>query len=121
MELTEEIQAAARHLGQCLRKDTHVGAYLQALEASQTDTEASALEKQMYDEYESLIARQQAGEMLTYEDRHTFYDFRHQVQNHPLITRRDRTHRQIKPYLSEIAQEISFVLGVDYTALAKPH
>lgn len=28
-------------------------------------------------------------------------------------------HNLVKPYLSQIADEISFPLGVDYTALAK--
>jgi cell fate (sporulation/competence/biofilm development) regulator YlbF (YheA/YmcA/DUF963 family) len=121
MELTKEIQTAARQLAQCLHQDKHIRTYLEALEESQTDPEASALEKQMYDEYEALIARQQAGEMLSQEDTRSFYELRQKVQDHPLISRRDRLHRQIKPYLNEIAQEISFALGADYTVLAKPH
>lgn len=121
MELTKEIQNAARHLGQCLRQDKHVGVYLEALEACQNDPEASGLEKQMYDEYEALIARQQAGEILSQDDTHGFYELRQQAQDHPLISRRDRLHRQIRPYLSDIATEISFPLGVEYAVLAKPH
>ena len=39
---------------------------------------------------------------------------------HPLIARRNDMLRLVKPYLNQIAEEISFVLGVDYSALAKP-
>lgn len=121
MVLTSEIQAAASQLGECLQQDRHIRTYLDALEESRTDPEASTLETRMYEEYEALIARQQAGEMLSQEDTCVFYELRQQVQDHPLISRRDRLHRQIRPYLNEIAEEISFALGVDYTALAKPH
>ena len=121
MELAPEIQTAARHLGQCMRQDDYIRKYLDALEESQTNPEASALEKKMYDEYETLIAREQEGEIVGAEATHSFYELRQQVQNNPLITRRNRMHRQIRPYLNQIAEEISFVLGMDYTVLAKEH
>ena len=121
MELTPEIQDAARHLGQCMRQDDYIRKYLDALEETHIDPEASALEKDMYDEYERLIAREQAGEILSNADTRDFYELRQQVQDHPLISRRNRMHREIRPYLNQIAEEISFALGVDYTAFAKPH
>lgn len=121
MELTPEIQTAARHLGQCMRQDDYIRKYLDALEESHTNPEASALETKMYAEYERLIAHEQEGEILSYEDTREFYELRQQVQDHPLISKRNRMHREIRPYLNQIAEEISFVLGVDYTTLAKPH
>lgn len=119
MELTNEIQTAARQLGAALRQDEHVQAYLDALKECQADPEASALEKKMYAVYEALIARQQAGERLTQDDIRPFNELRAQVQSHPLISRRNDMLRLARPYLNQIAEEISFVLGVDYTALAK--
>lgn len=121
MELTPEIKTAARHLGQCLRQDDYIRKYLDALEETHIDPEASALEKNMYDEYERLIAREQAGEILSNADTRNLYELRQQVHDNPLISRRNRMHRQIRPYLNQIAEEISSVLGVDYTILAKPH
>jgi cell fate (sporulation/competence/biofilm development) regulator YlbF (YheA/YmcA/DUF963 family) len=121
MELTPEIETAARHLGQCMRQDDYIHKYLNALEETHSDPEASALEKNMYDEYESLIAREQEGEILSYEDTREFYELRRQVRDNPLIAKRNRMHREIRPYLNQIAEEISFVLGVDYTTLAKSH
>ena len=121
MELTPEIQTAARHLGVCMRQDDYIRKYLDALEETNTDPEANALEKKMYAEYETLIAREQKGEILSYEDTRNFYELRQQVQDHPLISRRNRMHIEIRPYLKQIVEEISFVLGVDYTVLAKEH
>lgn len=119
MELTEEIKSAARQLGQSLRQDSYIRTYLSAVQEIQNDSDASALEKKMYDVYESLIARQQAGEQLSREETRDFYDLRQQVQSHPLISKRDNTLRLVKPYLNQVAEEIGFLLGVDYTALAK--
>lgn len=120
MELTPEIQTAAHQLGQSLRQDDYLRGYIDALEESQTDPEASTLEKKMYDEYMGLIAREQAGETLTEEDIDSFNKLRQQVHNHPLISRRYEMLQIVRPLLAEISQEISFVLGVDYVALAKP-
>lgn len=120
MELTNEIQTAARQLGQSLRQEEYVRAYLDALNECQIDARASALEKHMYEVYEALIARQQAGEQLSQEDTRDFYELRQQVQAHPLIFRRNDLLRLVRPYLNQVAEEISFLLGVNYAALAKP-
>jgi hypothetical protein len=45
---------------------------------------------------------------------------RRQVQEHPLILKRDYLLRSLKPSLAEVAGEISAQLGVDYTLLARP-
>jgi cell fate (sporulation/competence/biofilm development) regulator YlbF (YheA/YmcA/DUF963 family) len=119
--VTQEIQTAARQLGQHLRQDEHVRKYLDAAEEVRNSPEACALETKMYAEYERLIAREQGEEMPTYEDTREFYELRQQVQNHLLISRRESMHRQIRPYLHQIAEAISLVLGEDYVALAKPH
>lgn len=119
MELPEEIKNAAQALGKSLRQDDFMRAYLEAIEEFQADPEARELEQQLYTTYNALIARQQAGEQLTREDTQPFYELRRQVQTHPLISKRDNELRLIKPYLAEIADEISAILGVDYTALAR--
>lgn len=120
MELSEEIQLAARQLGQSLQHDEYVHAYLDALQESQTDLEASTLEKKMYEVYEALITHEQSDEQLGQTDIHPFNELRQQVQAHPLIVKRNNLLRLVKPFLNQVADEISFVLGVDYLALAKP-
>ncbi|MBN2115488.1 MAG: YlbF family regulator [Anaerolineales bacterium] len=120
MPLTEEIKDAARQLGQALHQDEYIRIYLDALQATQTDPEASALEKEMYEVYEGLIARQQAGEDLSQDDTRVFYELRRQVAHHPLISQRNDMLNTIRPYLHQVAEEISFVLGADYPELTKP-
>ena len=61
-----------------------------------------------------------AFEILDQEDTRPFFVLRQQVQNHPLVAKRNEMLRLAKPYLAEVADEISFPLGVDYAALAKP-
>jgi cell fate (sporulation/competence/biofilm development) regulator YlbF (YheA/YmcA/DUF963 family) len=120
MELTEEIKTAALQLGQSLHQDEHVRAYLDALQESQTDPDASAMEKKMHDEYKALITRQQSGEGCNRDANRAYYELNQQAQNNPLISRRNTMLRQVKPRLAQIAEEISFGLGVDYATLAKP-
>ncbi len=120
MELGEEIKAAARQLGQALRQDDYIRTYIDALKAAQIDPDASALEKKMYDEYKALIARQQVGEGFNQEETRAFFELHQEAQNHPLISKRHDKLRLVKPYLAQIAEEISCVLDVDYAALAKP-
>ena len=120
MELDEKVRAAALHLGQALRQDKRVRAYLDALEETQSDPEASALEKKMYEVYQGLITCQQVCEQLDPEVARSFYDLRHQVQTHPLISKRYDMLSVLQPRLNEVTEEISFVLGVDFSAMARP-
>ncbi len=120
MELDERIRAAALQLGQALHQDERVQAYLNALEATQNDPEASALEKKMYDAYEGLVTCLQVCEQPDPELSRTFYELRHQVQTHPLISKRYDMLSILQPHLNEVAEEINLVLGVDFNALARP-
>lgn len=119
MPLTEEIKIAALQLGQALRQDEDVLMYLNALQEVQADPTASALEKKMYDVYEGLIARQQAGEQLSQEETSAFYELRQQVLSHPLISKRHEMLRFIRPRLAQIAEELTFVLAVDFASFAR--
>lgn len=117
MNLPEEIVKAAQALGKSLREDSVLRAYFDADAEFQADPEARQIEEQLYAMYNALIARQQAGELLSREDTQQFYELRRQVQTHPVISKRDNELRLIKPYLAEIADEISSQLGMDYSKL----
>lgn len=119
MQLPEAIKNAASVLGKSLHEDDFIHPYLNAVEKIRIDPEVSQLEEQLYDLYDALIARQQAGEQLSHEDMQPFNDLRRRVQTHPLIFKREEEFRLIKPYLAEVADEISASLGVDYTTLAR--
>ncbi len=120
MELPEEIKNAAQALGISLRQDDFMRAYLEAVEEVQADPDARQLEERFYVSYNSLITRQQSGEQIGGEEMHAFFELRRRVQEHPAISKRDNELRLIKPYLTDVADEISTSLGMDYTTLARP-
>lgn len=119
MRLPEEIKNAAQALGKSLHEDDTMRAYFEAVEEFRANREARELEEQLYTTYNALVARQGAGEQLSRDETQAFYELRRRVQMHPLISKRDDELRLIKPYLAEVADEISALLGVDYTTLAR--
>ncbi len=119
MLLNDEITTAARQLGRALNKDSHLRAYLDALKATRTDPEASALEEREVELYADLTACQQICEEPATDQTRAFLEIREQAQSHPLIAMRNNLHQQVHPYLREVVEEINFVLGVDFADLAR--
>jgi hypothetical protein len=68
MQLPVEIANAAQALGQSLRQDAYLNAFLKAVVDFQTDLEALQLEEQLYDTYNALITRHRSGEQLSLEN-----------------------------------------------------
>lgn len=120
MELTEEIQEAARKLGQALREDDFVRGYLEAVEAVQRDPAARELEEQFLAAAKAYVGREKAGEAIGAEERKRLAELRHQAHMNELISRREAELEMIKPYLAGVADEISQQLGMDYAMLARP-
>ncbi len=118
MDLTPEIKTAALTLIEAMKTDQTIRLYLSAREMAENDPEASALENQLIELYERLIERQQQGEKLSEEEIEAFNSLRYRVRMHPLIIQRENALAQIKPYLAQVADEISYTLGIDYTLLA---
>jgi len=119
MELSAEIITTAQRLGQMIGQAPAIQAYRLAVQALESAPEALALEQRLYEHYETLLARQQAGEALSQAEIVAFNRLRGEVQSHPLILRRETALREAKAYLAQVADEISLVLKVDYTALVK--
>lgn len=119
LQLPAALHEAARALGQAIRTDGYVSAYLEARARADADVTATELERQFTSLYEDLLARQQAGEMLSQEQRTAFFDLRRRVQTQPNLVARDQALAQLKPVLADLAGEISAALEVDYTALAR--
>lgn len=118
MDLTPEIKTAALTLVKAMKTDQTIRLYLSAREMAENDPEASALENQLIELYERLIERQQQGEKLSEEEIEAFNSLRYRVRMHPLIIQRENALAQIKPYLAQVADEISYTLSIDYTLLA---
>ncbi|MGC8782530.1 MAG: YlbF family regulator [Anaerolineae bacterium] len=119
LQLPAALYEAARTLGQALAADDYVSAYREARARAEADATATGLEQRLATLYEELLARQQAGETLSQEQRTAFYDLRRQVQTQPSLIARDEALAQLKPVLADLAAEISMILEVDYTALAR--
>ena len=119
LQLPAALHEAARTLGEALRTDNYVSAYREANARAEADAAATGLEQQLASLYEDLLARQQAGETLSQEQRTAFYSLRRQVQTQPSLVARDEALAQLKPVFADLAGEISATLEVDYTALAR--
>lgn len=117
--LSPEIEQAARLLGQALHANAATQAYLEAAQRVETDPEAAALEKELYDTYEALIARQQKGEQIPHKEVEAFYALRDRFFSHPAVQERENALQPVKSLFLETAVEISAPLGVDYTTLAR--
>lgn len=117
--LPEDLVNAARSLGEALRADPDVHAYLQAQARLQANTEASDLEERMLNLFADLSTRQQAGEDLNQAEVDEFYALRRQVQMHTVIVERNAALNPVKRCFADVADELNVVLGVDFTALAQ--
>ena len=119
MNLPDELKQAAEKLGRSLGGTDVVQTYLQAQACLEADPEARSLEGRFQGLYQSLLARQQAGEELGQDEVEEFYTLRSQAQSHPLIAERDFAMSQLKRYFADVALDLGSQLGVDYTTLAK--
>lgn len=117
--LTEELKNAARTLGESLNASEPVYTYLKAQADCKADSEASVLEKRMFAIYDELIRRQEQGEVLSRSEIDAFNTLKRQVFQHPSIAERDAAQAQVKRYFAEIADEINFLLGVEFPTLVQ--
>jgi cell fate (sporulation/competence/biofilm development) regulator YlbF (YheA/YmcA/DUF963 family) len=117
--LTEDLKITARELGEALHASQPVQKYLQALTNAQTDPEAADLEARMLAMYEDLIARQQRGENLQRSEIDAFNTLKKQVYQRPSISERETALASVKRYFVEVADEINFPLGVEFSTLAQ--
>jgi len=119
MMLSDELEQAAQALGQSLRANECVQAYLEAQARVQANPETNSWEVRLSERARDLMARHRAGEQLAESEVDEFYTLRHQVLSQPLIADRDLTLSQLKSYLAQVALDLSEELGMDYSALAR--
>ncbi len=118
--LSNELQRAAQTLGETLRRDDSVQAYLAPQALVDADPNAHDLERRLLALYDALIACQQAGEELAQAAVDEFYALRGQTSAQPLIVERETALQGVKAVFAGVGAELSAELGFDYTALAKP-
>lgn len=117
--LTEELNTAARKLGETLRTRDVVHKYLKVLADCEADPETADLEKGMTIMYNDLLARQQRGEELQRSEIDEFNALKGKVYRLPLIVEREAALTPVKGYFAEIAGEIDLSLGVEFSTLAQ--
>jgi cell fate (sporulation/competence/biofilm development) regulator YlbF (YheA/YmcA/DUF963 family) len=117
--LENEVMQAVQRLGTLLNQNETVQAYLQARQMVEQDPLVRDLEVQLYQMYENLLQRQQAGENLSKDEINAFNELRQKVFTHPLISEREARLTPLKALFAEVAVEISTPLGVDYTILTQ--
>lgn len=118
MLLTNEIKQAAQVLGQRLGAEVVVREYANLDEKAQQDMEVVALEKQYSQLFESLVDRQQNGEVLDRSEVDEYYLLKRQLQDHPLIAARDEQLTLVKALFVQTAQRLTNALGVEYSTFA---
>lgn len=117
MPINDELTRVARLFGESVRGNQAVQLYLLADSALQSDPEARDLDQRYQVMYESLVARQRAGEPLPQDELDAFYELQAQVQLHPLIQDRNRKLAMAKRYLQPLGAEFNQKLGLDYATL----
>ena len=110
------LQAAADSLGKSLRQAEPVAGYHQAEARLTTDTQASALLRDLMDVQADLRRRQ--GD-VTEADIDRLRRLRQEVQANPTITAYVESQDAAAAYLREVNQDLSQLLGLDFSALAK--
>ena len=116
--ITEELQNCARDLGETLRSSASVQTYLKAQADCIADPEASDLEKRLQALYQELVGRQQRGEALQRSEIDAYNILKSQVHHNPLIMERDAALSLVKQTFTDVADDLSFPLGIEFTTLA---
>ena len=117
MEPTNEIKQAAQALGQALKNNPVVQAFVQAEAAVKNNEEITRLEADVYALYNNLTSRQQAGEILSPQEINRFYNLRDQLARHPMVVERDASMKAAKAIFEQTGSVLSSILTMDYTAL----
>ena len=119
MQLSNEIQEAAKELGNLLRSEVSVKEYLRLLEEIKQNPEVTALEEQYSRLYQVLVERQQNGEFLSKPELDEHYRLKQQFEDHPLINARDVQMEWVKAKYVQVAQRLTSMLGIDFPAFVR--
>ncbi|MGB3717723.1 MAG: YlbF family regulator [Candidatus Promineifilaceae bacterium] len=117
MTLSDDVKQAAQRFGEAVRTNQTVEWYLQADAALQADRETRELDQRYQAMFESLAARQRAGEPLPQDELDTFYELQEQVREHSLMQDRNKKLAVAKGYLQHLGAEFNQKLGLDYVTL----
>lgn len=121
MPFTDEISQAAEELGQRLGSAPLVVEYKTLLIETHKQVEIVEIENQVTQLYNSLINRQQGGEVLNRTDLDDYYNLKHQAEDHPLIAARDYQLEIVKTLFARVDQRISDEIGFSFSTFVHNH
>ncbi len=116
--MDERLQQAAKRLGQALRASAAMRAHFDANTALEADAEATGLLDALAQRQAELRVKQNAGG-LTEADVDALRALQSRVQAQPTIATYLQTSRGLRALLSQVNQEISQLLAVDFAGLAR--
>ncbi len=118
MTMDERLQQAAERLGQTLRASAPVRAHVDANAALEADAKATALLDAITRRQAELRVKQNDGG-LTEADLDALRALQARVQAQPTIAAYLQTSQGLRALLSQVNQEISQLLAVDFAGLAR--
>ncbi len=116
--MDERLQQAAEGLGQALRASAPVRAHFDASTKLEADAEATGLLDAIAQRQAELRVKQSDGG-LTEADIDALRALQFRVQTQPSIAAYLETNQGLRALLSQVNQEISQLLAVDFAALAR--
>jgi cell fate (sporulation/competence/biofilm development) regulator YlbF (YheA/YmcA/DUF963 family) len=116
--MDERLQQAAERLGQALRASAPLTAHLDANAALEADAEATGLLDAIAQRQAELRVKQNDGG-LTEADVDALRALQFRVQTQPSIAAYLETNQDLRALLSQVNQEISQLLAVDFAGLAR--
>ncbi len=116
--MDERLQRAAERLGQALRASAPMRAYFDANAALEADAEATGLLDAVARRQAELRVKQNDGG-LTEADLDALRALQSRVQAQPTIAAYLQTSQSLRALLSQVNQEISQLLAVDFAGLAR--
>lgn len=115
--LPDQLLAAAETLAVSLLEAEPVAAYYQAKERLEADEAALALLEQLATVQVALRSKQASG-VVTQAEFDRLQALNHEARNNQFIVDYVTTQQIASVYLGEVNQEISQLLGIDFSALA---
>ena len=116
--MDKRLQEAAERLGQALRASAPVRAHLDASATLEADVEATSLLDAIAQRQAELRAKHNDGG-LTEADVDALRALQSRVQTQPSIVAYLETNQDLRALLSQVNQEISQLLAVDFAGLAR--
>jgi len=112
------LEEAAHVFALKLRAAPSIAAFRQAEARLEADVGAQRLLAELQERQQALMRKQQNGGDITQAEIDTLRRLQAEAQRNPMITAYFRAQQQAQGFLSQVNQEISQLLGVDFGALA---